>query len=308
MFILKNLKILIMASLLVTGVGSVAATEPQENIHDRIERDILSLIPKNHFFPAAGIKSFLKGYSEADLELIYADFFELKESVFKNAEKSPQFLVTAGAPCAGKSTLLERILEKSKVKYAYTDPDRVCLFHMTRTYVDDLQNQRRNASEAYEHWRGASNFISNTLMAFGLSQGYAMALGSTMTSPKSYLAFQGARGYGYSIHIIHVSCPDSIRADSENKRRGGNVVQCTDEDFAAKGNMFYQRLGDYLTHADIMDLYYRGEMDTYVHAATKTGQDLHIFDGSAYAQIFKLHNAAQGEESWQRQWDAVSHK
>ena len=307
MFIWKNLKNLIMSSIILTAAASSLEATAQENIHLRIEREILSLIPKDHFFPAQAIKAFLKGYSDEDLQLIFEDFFELKESVFQKADRRPLFLVTAGSPCAGKSTLLERYLEKSDVHYAYIDPDRVCLFHMTRTYVAD-RNKGKTPLEAYNHWRGASNFISNTLMAFALSEGYATALGSTMTSPYSYKAFQGVRGYGYKEHILHVSCPDDLRVASEKKRRDSGVVQCDEDDLRAKGVMFYQRLDDYLKHADTMEIYYRGGMDSYVLAATWKDGSMQVLDKEAYPHIVGLHDKAQGDGDWEKNIKIASEK
>src|SRR3972149_4706955 len=97
---------------------------------------ILSEVPANHFFPAANMRKLLDKYNPAELELIYKDFCELREETFGRATKKLDYVVTAGGPGAGKSTVLEYLIEsggcpdesfEKGIVRAYIDPDRSCL-------------------------------------------------------------------------------------------------------------------------------------------------------------------------------------
>jgi hypothetical protein len=106
--------------------------------------------------------------------------------------------------------------------------------------------------------------------------------------------------YGYKTTIIHLSCEEEIRKQSELKRRESGVVQCTEKDFQDKQTMFYTLLGDYIHSANTILFCYRQNMDTYTWAAKLEQNQLSVFDDPALAHIQKLHDAAVEEGFWSK--------
>ncbi len=207
--------------------------------------------PETFFLPRSSTRALLNRYNEQELALIYADLQERQEALFTGAAKTNEYLATAGAPCSGKSTLLERIIATASQKYVYVDPDRATLLKMTNTYKKDIENKTRTIEEAYTHWRDASNFIANLFLAKALKEGYAIAHGTTMTSPAIDKLFNALKtNYNRTIHLVHVTCDETVRKASEEQRRAGGVVQCSWEDFATKMTMFCDRLPVYLLADD----------------------------------------------------------
>lgn len=168
--------------------------------------EILDQLPAKHFLSKEHLRNLLSRYSGEELRRIYHDFFDIKEKTLSNPVYEKNYLVTAGGPGSGKTTLLEELVSQREVKPAYIDPDRTCLLNMKTTYVRDLQLRVRNEQEAYEHWRDASNFIANTLLAVALKEGVSIAHGSTMTSPAAAKVLDHIRSeYGYRVEMIEVN-------------------------------------------------------------------------------------------------------
>ena len=272
---------------------------------------ILTEVPQNHFYSAANMRSLLNKYTTAELELIHKDFLELREQTFAGATKQLSYIVTAGGPGAGKSTALESLLQAEQrpplsIRRAYIDPDRTCLLKMQRTYLADTESHARSPQKAYEHWREASNFLSNVFLAIGLKEGYAIAHGSTMATPYAKNALTAIKNqYGYNTTIMHLTCDEDIRIQSEKQRRDSGVVQCTDQDFKDKNVMFFSLLGDYLQSADNVFFYYRGVFDRATFAAkVKASQgEVTVYDEHDFAKIKEMHDAAQGRGFWKKTFE-----
>ncbi len=249
--------------------------------------EIVEQIPEEHFFPREAICSFLDGYSKEDLEKISSDFYLLKDETFAHAEKKHLYLFTAGGPGAGKSTILENEIANSKIQFAYIDPDRRGLQRMQSTYLADIE-EGIFSEDAYTKWRGASNFIANTLMAIALDQGYAIAHGTTMTSPHAAKALQAIKDYGYERHLLHISSPDVIRIASDRARKKV-LFQCTEEDLNEKGKAFFERYDDYLENTDQISFFYRPAVEKTILSAIQVGEELTVLDEESWAAICELH-------------------
>ena len=275
---------LLMAAVAISGASP--AHGAGESIQAKFDA-IIQEVPENHFFRRAVMRDLLTEYSEADLKLIHKDYLALREKTFENAEERLDYVVTAGGPAAGKSTLLEDEMGK---KRAYVDPDRSCMQHMENTFLADS----RTPEDAYTHWRDASNFLSNVYLALALRDGYAIAHGSTMATSHAKNALQAIAGsYNYSTTVMHVTCPDSVREASEEARRGSGVVQCTPEDFVNKQKLFFTLLPDYLQAASKVEFYYRGGMTKAVHVATYKDGKLTVIDSDGVDAIKAEHERAQ---------------
>ena len=97
-----------------------------------------------------------QAYTESEKEALGADITEIYDSFGKLPDR-PVAVITAGAPGAGKTTLMESLLQEG---CAYVDPDAVCLKSMTRTYQQELREKGEDDKdvrrEIYNKWRPAS--------------------------------------------------------------------------------------------------------------------------------------------------------
>ncbi len=300
----------------VTLASPTSAAFPVvDPIYSQFEQ-ILSEVPSTHFFAVANMRKLLDKYTPDELRLIYRDFCELREKTFADVSKAKDYVVTAGGPSAGKSTVLENIVAGEDIpadtldphlKRAYIDPDRSCLLHMKHTYLADRTSGKRNAQEAYEHWREASNFLSNVYLAVALKEGYAIAHGSTMATPYAKNALSAIQnGYGYRTTVVHMTCAEDIRRLSEERRRAGGIVQVTDKDFIDKQALFLTLLPDYLKFANQVLFCYRSTYETSTWAAKVESQQVTIYNDEALQKIQKVHDQVQGEGFWQRNFPPVA--
>lgn len=290
------------SQLLSAGAApSASAMSDRDVMISQIQKEVMILVPDNHFFPAKFMIGLLDKYDASDLKRILEDFRELKSSTFANADKTKRYVVTAGGPDAGKSTYFEKYLDGQETKFAYIDPDRSCLLHMKHTYLADRESNERSPQEAYTHWREASNLLANVFLAYALDQGYAVAHGSTMADPRSLTAMEMiGGGYGYTRTLLHFTCELELRKASEKNRRENGVVQCTDEDLVNKGNQFHERLEGYLKQTEDIIFLYRTDMETVVEYGRMADGQLTITDPVLREKAAKEHDAVCGEGDWNK--------
>lgn len=210
--------------------------------------------------------------------------------------------ITAGAPGAGKTWILNRRMEELGGPPLATDPDDMCLKRwMLSTYHKDLANGMPKI-DAYNKWRAGSNAFAHILLAHFIKEKYSFFFGTTATSPLTYKLFEQLKSQGYQIHLIHVSAPDGERWESIQER-DKQFIQTTEEDIKEKGKLLPQRINDtFLKYADQIEFYYRSKYNQdAVIAATWIRNDqstspprgqLVIYDLEAYRKIIDLHNAA----------------
>ena len=271
------------------GIALFSISIPREYAKGDLEQ-VLAEIPEDHFFPRALLKKYLTDYTAEELDLIYQDFVEIRHKTFFHAEKRPVYIATAGGPASGKTTLLENFLDTSPDHFAYIDPDRTCLPQMEKTYKKDLSENTRELYPAYVHWRAASNFIANTLLALALKDGYAIAHGTTMTASETKRVLASLRTqYRYNVTLWHLTCAENVRVESLAKRVSSGNVQCTPQDFEEKGKFFYQRLPDYVGGSDKIVFFYRSKMDTTTVAGKIEGGQLTVRDDHALQNIAENH-------------------
>jgi len=237
-----------------------------------------------------GVNPLLK-YTPEERSFFYQDLEDALQGTFEKASKGKGFLMTAGGPAAGKSTLLESLMDPS---YAYVDPDRAGLLkYMKRTYSASTLSP----TDAYNYWREASICIGDLMLAIGLSEGYNIAYGTTMTTPFAKPVLSNiSTVYGRSIAMLHVTSPNDIRMATEAKRRENGIVQCTDQDLINKGNDLYHRLDDFLRTAAQISFYYRDAVDGVpVLAATWEKRKMTVLNSSAVEEIIKQHDQRKGD-------------
>jgi len=214
-------------------------------------------------------------------------------------------LITAGAPGAGKTVLLEQFhqgLIKGGHRLAYTDPDAVCLKKgMPTTYEAELaltDGTPGSRLAVYNKWRAGSNASAHLMLANWIQAKIPFCFGTTSTGDKTCLLFKLLKDRGYQINLIHVTAPDEVRWGSIQER-DKTFVQTTQEDIVEKGKLLPQRMMDtYLKYADCIDFYYRSEVTedpslVAIWTRTDAGRGtLDIKDADLYDSVKEIHNAA----------------
>lgn len=276
----------------------------------------------SYSLPRSILTSYIEGkafdhkesYTEEELTSLVHDINTVYDSILeKDPLKKPIITMTAGAPGAGKTTLMRSDLQKQSTllgrEIAYIDPDDVGLKGMRCSYQLELQlqlevckmleygseeevlaDQRKVRQEMYNKWRPGSNGLNHLILAHLICQGYAVHFGTTSTSPQSATFFEFLKKHGYSIRLLHVTASDEVRWRSIVER-DKQFVQTTEEDTRVKGKLFPQRLPDYFRYADEIEFYYREAFDKEAVLAAKwTKTDVEVLDAGAFEKVQTVHN------------------
>ncbi len=247
-------------------------------------------------------------YTEEEKNQLARDISSLYQEIMGvDPEREGHCVLTAGGPGAGKTRQMRADLQEKGRKYAYIDPDDVCLKKITGFQTDianDPSPQGRKA--AYDKWRPASNAMNHLILAHFIQDRVSFYFGTTATSPAVGKLFDLLKKQDYTTRIIHMTTPDEIRWASIQER-DKTFIQTTEEDVRDKGKMFPERLGDYLGHAGKIDFYYRPEVGEggRLAAEWESGK-LMIRDESAYEQVKNRHDAlvqasGRADLAWDKQ-------
>ncbi|MES2199788.1 MAG: zeta toxin family protein [Chlamydiota bacterium] len=311
------------------AIQSAAATDLSRGKSNMSDTSICNLdriynVDFTYSLPRPGLASFLSGkafdnkeeYSAEELARLHEDIAQIYQSVMtSDVSKELIAAMTAGAPGAGKTTLMEQDLAKNLLegkKYGYIDPDAVCLKNQTRTYKVDVENNPSIGGRlaAYNKWRPASNAANHIILANLIREKCGFYYGMTSTSPFTGKFFEFLKMQGYRIRLMHVSASDEVRFESIQER-DKTFLQATKEDVREKGLLLPQRINDtFIKYADTIEFYWRdGVKEEAKLAATwirnvdqseKLGT-LKVMDENLYEKIKATH--AKAVEVLQRQSD-----
>lgn len=210
-------------------------------------------------------------YTPEETERLYDDIRSLYNQVlFEKGCTEKVAVMTAGAPGAGKTTLMRRVLAQDPRNISYVCADDICLKGMDKTYLSELKQatdklpQGRSLDKLievrqklYNKWRPASNAALQTILAHLIRQNHGFYFGTTSSSPTTEKFFRFLKSKDYKIHLLHVTAPDDVRWKSIQER-DKVFVQTTERDIKDKGMLVPQRITDsYLKFADRIDFYYR---------------------------------------------------
>ncbi len=251
------------------------------------------------FFSPEMCKSHLKTYSDKEKEAIEQDLKVVKSVCFpKVASSKACYIATSGSPGSRKSTILERYLSANDLldKVAYLDPDQRGLKFMVHTYVSQslsLLTLSKDPSflvsqkNAYEKWRGASNYITLTLLEEAFSEKKSIAHGTTSTGEHIASFLPKVKEAGYSTTLLLCYSEDDFRQKSiQYRNHEQKFYQSTPEDAVSKWKAFPQRMSAYFSHGDTLYLYWSKDLETKESLAAifKDGK-LEVIDAGAYTSF-----------------------
>lgn len=258
------------------------------------------------FFTTEMMQSHLNSYHEDEKQAIAKDLDVVRSVCFPALKENPNdvqfYLATAGAPGARKSTILERFLATHPEfsNGVYLDPDQRGLKFMVHTYHQrslnalicaEHQQYAEVEKNAYEKWRGASNYITIKLMEETFQKHLNVIHGATSTGTHIPFFFERLHAANYKIILLLCSCEDQFRTEALSYRiNQQRYYQSTPKDFIEKGLLFSQKLKDYFTHADELYLFWSDHLFTPERlAAVYTSRGTTIYDGDAYEKFIQKY-------------------
>ena len=226
-------------------------------------------------------------YTPDEIVRLKEDIYAIYDEIMRQNPLQEQVaVITAGSPGAGKTTLMRQHLEEASregKKFAYVDPDDVCLKKMDKTWGKELQQELGTIADSedrleaeksarkkgYEKWRPGSNAAAHITLAHLIRQKINFYLGSTSSSDLTANSFKFYKEQGYRLHLLHITAPEDVRLGSV-RERDKHFVQCTEKDVKEKALLVPQRITDtYLKYADRIYFYYRTEVKAKaIHTAT----------------------------------------
>ena len=234
-----------------------------------------SILYGEEYLSPEKLSSYLDSYTDQEKEEIAKDL-KVVRSVCRVNEASTQdqpfYLATAGGPGSRKSTILERFLQDHPAYQTgvYLDPDQRALKFMAHTYYARSLNALQAASKpnyldivkaAYEKWRGASEYITLTLLEEAFQKKDSIIHGTTSTGSHIPEFFQKLKAQGYRIILMLSYCEDSLRKEAIEYRNGEQrFYQSTPEDAVIKGKLFPEKLAAYFDVADTLYLYWSDDL------------------------------------------------
>jgi len=255
------------------------------------------------YFSPQAIESHLKGYTEDEKAAIQKDLKVVRSVCLPSssvAHRKPLYLATAGGPGARKTTILERYMKEHSLlsKITYIDPDQRALKFMVHTYysqslsaliIGNYPDYAVAVKNAYDKWRGGSNFIALTLLEEAFAQRKDVAYGTTSTGDHISKFLINVKNAGYDITLLLCSCEDSFRQNSiQYRNEMQKFYQSSPEDALNKGKLFPLRMSDYFTYADILYLYWSDDLTSQERLAAilKNGK-LEVRDMQALNQFVR---------------------
>ncbi len=229
-------------------------------------------------------------YSKKEISLIKGELSRIYNQLTANCIPVPSnqekhFVLSAGAPGAGKSRLLEDLIrqEAHLRNMVFCDPDERAL-KLMQMYKDDIirfGGGLNGLTLSYTKWRWASNYISGTIMNKANDNHYNILYGTTGTSPFISKIYDNAHNEGYKTTTIIVSAPDDVRIESTRKRFEVEQNRYID-DAREKGQLFYERISTIFDKTDNFRLYWRDGVDKAPTLATYTKNGM----------IYEINNVA----------------
>lgn len=316
--------------LLTQGYGMASPAT-----HDLCDISRLYTDAYSYSLPQKILEGYLSGtgfpdsvaYTQEESQRLREDIQEIAQNILgANPVKENVAIMTAGAPGAGKTLQLRQDLAAKAAegkRYAYIDPDDVCLKSQPRTYGAEIaagDGSKSARQDAYNKWRAGSNAANHLILGNLIREKYGFYFGTTSSGPQVGKFFEFLKAQGYKIRLIHVSAPDEVHWGSIQER-DKTFVQTTEQDVKEKGFLLPQRINDaFLKYADEIEFYQRnGVHENAILAATwvRNAKDsdklgtLHVVDQKEYAKIKAIHNAAvkvlgRPDLEWERAVESTS--
>ncbi len=263
-------------------------------------------------------------YTAEQLKRVNLDLDIIRQSSFfqKTPSASPIYLGTAGGPGSIKSTTLERFMalgphrDKLPVdNFVAVDPDMQGLKYMVNTYISQGMSPlaislhpQDYAQLAYEKWRGASNYIANTLFNEAVTGKYNIAHGTTATVPAVENLYKGLKDRGYEIVLLMCDTSDANRSAAITHRQDKqNFYQVTPDDAVSKSLSFYDRFPLYKQYGDKVYFYWNQEYTKpSVQAAYYArGKKLEILDQKAFGDFKQQYEKARAKKPSLAAFDTI---
>lgn len=261
---------------------------------------------QNQLIPPTAIETCLNTYTAEEKTLINKDLSVVRSVCFGSQapQEHKKYLATAGGPGARKSTTLEYYMKTtdSTTPYVYLDPDQRALKFMAHTYqalslssfeTSKASNYLETIKNGYNKWRGASNYIAQTLLNEAFLGGYSIAFGTTSTGPHVETLFKTIKASGYELTLLLCGASDATRVEAiRHRNTDQRFYQSSPEDIADKGILFAERMDLYFKYADTLEIFWSDHhLAPITHAATIKNGVLTVINQSALDAFIKQYES-----------------
>lgn len=234
-------------------------------------------------------------YILKERDRLFLKFIEGKTPSEKGNDK--WFVLTAGGPGAGKTHLVESLIEQKDALLSnciYVDPDETIMRDMVR-FKQDVAS--RNVEYAHTKWRLASQYIWNDLLNKAAERGYNIVNGTTATGPHVEAQYKNVKAAGYQIMTLAVYAPIDQRLKSAEVRyevTGERHVPAAD--VLEKGRLFVEKVPLYLRYSDRVDFFFREDWNASACGAVRfqKNQGVVTLDDASAKKLYKSFNQEGG--------------
>lgn len=222
------------------------------------------------YFTPEMCSSHLAGYSDEEVQLIGKDLEVVRSVCFSETQgtSAPFYLATAGAPGSRKTTILERFVATHPEfqRGVYLDPDARALRYMVHTYysrsltplvISEADSFDEVIKDAYEKWRGGSNYIALMLLEEAFAAGRSVVHGATSTGGHTGDFYRRLKENDYRIVLLLCGCTDSLREEAVRYRNNvTRFYQSAPDEVVSKGLLFSERMATYFAGANEIHLFW----------------------------------------------------
>ena len=206
-----------------------------------------------------------------------------------------------------KSTILETFMKEDALggeDFVYADPDVRGLKLMINTYIPAtgpyaVSQSPEYARQAYEKWRGASNYVASSIINEAYKRGLNIAHGTTATAAAVTNLYKSLDKKHYrKVFLLCDTSDENRQASIRNREETQGFYQVTPEDAVEKSRAFYDRFPDYFRYGDQLYFYWTDDYkEGSIRAATFNKESgLTILNEEAFKKFKGQYERAQAQK------------
>lgn len=265
------------------------------------------------------IDTLLKKYRGLENDSLLLDIYRIFNLTIKSKLLSePSMLITVGAPCSGKTTLMNILLLGKKYEegkfYGVVDPDAI-LTSMENTYhksieiclkkqkgLLSLQEQQKMRIKVYKKWIGAAHAIGLIVLGKMVEKHFAFSYSATLSEDLTKTLFSWVKSQNYRIDVIHLTTPLFLRVQHFQERFSvlmGNDLSFRDvevpEFVKEDGEQFHRAIFTYFAYGDSIAFYLCNDPNRPWRVALwEREKGLRVIHRSVYRSMFEEHDSVCG--------------
>ncbi len=140
---------------------------------------------------------------------VFEDILKTEKEKLGNIKAQKRMIIADGLPGAGKSTVINAILQKDKTAYYTPDSDDI------KAMFKEVYKNGENADLVHEV---SGHILKTEILQMVFEQGKNLIYQTTGSSVSINKIIRAAKKYGYDIDFIHITTPKDISAERSVRR------------------------------------------------------------------------------------------